>query len=147
MKKLLALTLVICLLPTYAFADMMKTRFHTQILNKIPDLSLSQLQTLNEAVQSRLFEVSLSSGGVLIPPGEGYVVGVDIPAGVYRIVFEKGTFGFCIIAVDTHTELFNHVYSLNSENPEINRMELKNGTTVDITDGSIRLFPYTGIFH
>lgn len=148
MKKILALSFLLCLLPCIAQAKISKAQFNSWSA-KVYQLSYEQLIELNSLVQSRLFEESLPSDGVLVPPGEGYVVGVDIPAGSYRIVPQSSSeYDSVVFDIDYHDGGYSHTHLLGfCGSSEIGKIELSQGATVNIIGGFVCFFPYTGIFH
>ena len=146
MKKAFAIILMLCLLPCFAFADEAE-----EIAAAFESASFDELMQLNNIVQQYLFKKAVLSdpNGVLVPPGDGYTVGIDIPIGTYRILFSGLTdFDSVIIDVDFHDGNYSHMYMLGyGSASEIGKIELSEGATLTIIGGSVRFFPYTGLFH
>ena len=135
MKKLFCFVLVLCLLPLFALAD----------VPDISDLNDEELLLLLQNVQRRLFDDHLVEG-VSVPPGT-YIIGEDIPAGVYRIEITGGT-GYYDLRVSPggnkiHTGLTGKGYDVT----EIGKIEMSEGNELFIGNSTFVFFPYTGIFH
>ena len=148
MRKAIIIILSALLVPACAFADMSKAKFNSWSSN-ISQLSYEQLVKLNSLVQARMFEDSVLSGGAPVPPGEGYIVGVDIPAGIYRIVFTSSNeYDSVVFDIDFHDGEYSHTYLLGyGSASEIGKITLSEGASITIIGGTVLFFPYTGIFH
>ncbi|MBO7662793.1 MAG: hypothetical protein J6U01_05440 [Clostridia bacterium] len=138
MKKLFAVVLILAvLLPFSALAD----------LPDISNLSTDELLELNHQIQSRLFSQKLVDG-VDVPAGD-YIVGEDIPAGVYRlvVVFPKSGGTLRVYpSKDEHYTLDSFLGEFWGVT-ELGKVALEDGNIVHITGNTLRFFPYTGLFN
>ena len=139
MKKLITLILILALaLPALAMAD-------------IPDISgltEAELIELNHQIQLRLFSDKLVNG-VDVPAGT-YVVGEDIPEGVYRLeVLFPNSGGYLTVYENKESSLSIKSSFLGEywAVVEIGKIELESGNVVDISGNSLRFFPYSGLFN
>jgi len=146
MKKLLALALALFLLPAVAFSEDV-----TDLEAFFESCTFEELMNLNRVVQLYLFKKAALSDpdGVVIPEGEGYIVGEDFPAGTYRAELPGlARYEICILDVDLHDGGYTHTYMISSDgSTEIGKIYLPYGATVNVLSGPIRFFPYTGLFH
>ena len=151
MKKLLSLLLVLCVLPFCAIAEDSAEEPIAKFEAILDEYSFDELMAFNSIVQLRLFKKAILSNpnGVIIPAGEGYVVGTDFPAGTYRFELPGlSAYEVCIIDIDLHDGGYTHTHLLMSDgSKEIGKLELPVGATVNILSGPVRIFQYTGIFH
>lgn len=135
MKKLLALILVLALGVSCALAD----------LPDVAGMTDADLQELNRAVQLEILSRAAATG-FLVPPGEGYIVGQDIPAGTYRLEYAGDEYGYAILAIDRHDGNISNVYSLGLSYPTyIGKVILKKGHELKIVGQHVRFVAYTGI--
>ena len=135
MKKLFCLVLSLCLLPLFALAD----------VPDISDLNNDDLLLLLQNIQRRLFDDHLVDG-VSVSQGT-YIVGEDIPAGVYRIEITGGT-GYYELSAFHGGKLLNTGITGKSYNvTEIGKIVLSEGNELMIANSTFVFFPYTGIFH
>lgn len=91
-----------------------------------------------------LFEIELQQRGfakddVVVPMGE-YVVGEDIPAGVYTVVTGDG---YCNLEVYSNGKKIHDYDSFDSET--IGKLTLKDGQTVHVKYDSVTFSPYKGL--
>ena len=101
----------------------------------------------NEALQLILFEHYSSTSGVKVPDGK-YVVGVDIPAGVYRIEYHGSDMSFASFLATNEETLFGFTSIIGFTGAsEIGKIELTEGTNVEISAGDVYFYTYTSIFH
>ena len=86
----------------------------------------------------------------MIYPGE-YIVGEDIPAGSYRIevILPKEAFAYGSALVHDPADMFTSVSGdITGEGFEnIGNITMKDGQIFDVEVYSIRIYPYTGLFH
>lgn len=131
MKKLLSLLLAALLLCScFAVAEI-----------DVSGMSYEELTELNRAVQLELFKKGALIDGVKVPAGR-YIVGEDIPEGVYRI--ESGS-SYASIA---HTNIFDtnyFSYFLTKEENVVGRLALKARMEIEIS-GTVIFYTYTGLF-
>ena len=140
MKRIFALFLAAVLLPVAALAD----------LPDISSLTLDELTALNQRVQLSMFEKGSLIDGVKVSSGI-YTVGVDIPAGVYRIEYRPMLdTSFCsFMAYNESDENFlSFITTLGFDSStEISKIDFANGTHVEISGGDVYFYTYTGLFH
>lgn len=137
MKKLITIILILALiLPAAAGAS------------DPNEMSFDELKELNKTVQLLLFEKGALTDGVLVPPGI-YMVGEDIPAGTYRIEFRpKFDMDYCIFMAVNEETISSFMTPLGqSDPPEIGKLELTTGTRIELTNGGVYFYTYTGLFH
>lgn len=139
MKKLLSLILALALLlPAAALAD----------LPDISGLTDDELLELNHQIQLRLFSEQLVNG-VEVPAGE-YTVGSDLPAGVYRmevVTPSAGGYLYVFASAERQTPVNQSFLGEYWGVMEIGKIELTDGNVLRISGNSLRIFPYTGLFH
>lgn len=84
---------------------------------------------------------------LVVPPGK-YQVGPEIPQGTYRVVCEEA-YGMASFSVfDSEKAVFPSYDTLLSPlmgNAEIGKIELKKGSYVEVAEGSVTLYTYTGL--
>ena len=134
MKRFVCFLLLLVLLPVVSFAD----------LPDLSGLSRSELFELSAQIQALLFDESLVDG-ILIPAGE-YVIGEDIPAGTYRADVVSDVGGLCAIypSVTNNGRSFKF-YLGNMYGTLTFRLELEEGSLLQIQYNSLMIYPYTGI--
>lgn len=144
MKKLLSVVLILCFLPVCAFASDV-----SDLVDSLEACTFDELMSLNRLVQLFLFKKAAHADGVVVPEGEGYIVGDDFPVGTYRAELPCiASYEMCVFDVDLHDGGYTHTYFLSSDgSTEIGKIDLPYGATVCVLSGPIRLLPYTGIFH
>ena len=83
----------------------------------------------------------------VVSPGK-YHVGSEIVPGTYRVVCEDA-YGFAAVNVYENNKAkmpyYNTIVSKLFGNPEIGKLELKKGNYVEVQEGSVTFYPYTGI--
>lgn len=146
MKRLFVLILALVLCCSSALADHGTVQEWLDILGQLEDVRY--IEDANEAVQRVLFEHYAAFDGVKVPSGE-YTVGVDIPAGVYRVEFH-GTYEAdfaSFLAINDSTN-FGYTTILGFTGAsEIGKIDLTDGTVVTISSGDVYFYTYTGLFH
>lgn len=84
---------------------------------------------------------------LVVPPGK-YQVGPEIPQGTYRVVCEEA-YGMASFSIfDSEKSVFPSYNTLLSPligNAEIGKIELKKGSFVEVAEGSVTLYTYTGL--
>lgn len=151
MKKLLALTLVLFLLPAVAFSEDV-----TDLEAFFESCTFEELSNLNRVVQLYLVKKSLNGGnGVLIEPGT-YEVGVDIPAGSYYFVGVEGRYPSSVHvypsiekthAIDAIQTCYNFGYGSNCDSTKTGKFILQYGWIVQVVQGPAVIYAYTGLFN
>lgn len=138
MKKLLVLTLALALLLSSASAED----------DPIAGLSLDQLLAVNSAIQLKIFSQEAAVDGVRVPAGT-YVVGVDLPAGVYRVEYRPLTeTSFCSFTAVNEKDVWSFFTILGFDSSsEIGKIDLTDGTEITISGGEVYFYTYTGLFH
>ena len=87
--------------------------------------------------------------GVEVPAGE-YIVGQDIPAGIYRmeVIYPKSGGMLTIYQSDDKKRTLEETYLGEFWGIEkIGKAELNDGNLFKVHGNSLRLFPYTGLFN
>lgn len=145
MKRSLALLFALVLLCSSALADHGSVSEWDSIFRDIDKFEL--LEDANEALQPILFEHYSATSGVKVPAGT-YLVGVDIPAGVYRIEYHGPEMSFASFLATNEETVFGFSSIIGfSGASEIGKIELTDGTTVQISAGDVYFYAYTGIIH
>ena len=139
MKKLITVILILAmLLPVAAMAD----------LPDISALTEAELIELNHQIQLMLFSQKLVDG-VTVPAGE-YIVGEDIPEGVYRVEVVYKSAGGTLFIFDKADDSMYSDQSYLGEFwgvEEIGKLTLKAGNKVKISTNALKFFPYVGLFN
>ena len=139
MKKLFVILLItVMLLPVVSLAD----------LPDISGLSEEELLELNHQIQLRLFSEKLVDG-VTVPPGI-YSIGVDIPAGTYRMEFPQATdIAIGLVMEYDNTKKVNCSYQIGEAVgvTSVGKMELHEGMTLEIDNCTAVFYPYAGLFN
>ncbi len=136
MKKLLVFTLVLALLAVPVV--------HAEDYASMSD---DELWAANKAIQAELWARSITKDGVTIPTGS-YIIGEDIPAGIYRIEMPEGAMmvTVSVYATDEKTIMDGEMYILTSGNPEVGKIDLSQYKYIETTS-SIIIKTYTGLFN
>ena len=134
MKRFFCILFTLVFFPVFTFAD----------LPDLSGLSRNELIELSHVVQSMLFDSSLVDG-VLIPAGE-YIVGVDLPAGIYRADVISDVGGVCAVCPSASDTRRTQEYYLGDMYGTLTfRLTLEDRNKLIIKYNSLRLYPYTGI--
>ena len=146
MKKLFVLILALALLCSSALADHGTVQQWYDTLKDLDDVRY--LEDANEAIQLLLFErYASSSEGVKVPAGK-YLVGTDIPVGTYRIEYHGPEMSFASFLAQNEKTFFGFTTTLGiTGGSEIGKIELTEGTNVEISDNDLYFYTYTGLFH
>ena len=131
MKKLFVFALVLALLAA--------PLAHAEDYASMTD---EQLWEANKAIQAELWARSITKDGVTIPKGE-YIIGEDIPEGVYRITIPEG--GWSVLLSVYSADDKEERYSISSESP-IGKLDLSGKTRIKFDDVVI-FHIYTGLFN
>ena len=145
MKRLITVILILIVLVSSAYADnSAQLKWNKRFIT----LTDEELSDANIALQKILFDRKASADGVLVPAGT-YIVGEDIPAGVYRIEYTKKVeTDFCTFCAANEKTYFSFTTMLGVTGAsEIGKIELTDGTTIQISYGDVCFFTYTGLFH
>ena len=139
MKRLITIILILAmLLPVAAMAD----------LPDISALTEAELIELNHQIQLILFSQKLVDG-VTVPAGE-YIVGEDIPEGVYRVEVVYKSAGGTLFIFDKADDSMYSDQSYLGEFwgvEEIGKLTLKAGNKIKISTNALKFFPYVGLFN
>lgn len=142
MKKIITIILVCMLfIPVLANGEEL-------LQKKLGDLTFEELSIINYNIQLRMFEKGSLIDGVKVPAGL-YVVGTDIPSGTYRIEYRPSDeYDFCSFLATNEAEMFGYQTMLGFGGAsEIGKIELTDGTNIQITRGDVYFYTYTGLFH
>lgn len=112
----------------------------------LSSMSYDELLVLNAEVQHALFQTGANKG-VTVPVGV-YIIGDDIPAGEYRVEFEKPSgYAFVFIYDEGSSRTKNKYHlSVKDDNLTIGKLALEKGQTIDIQDAEVVFYTYTGLF-
>lgn len=136
MKKLAILFLILFIFHGIAVAE-----------NDLTELSFTELMELRDQVQREIISRP-EWKEVTVPPGD-YVVGVDVPAGIYTITL-SGSYSGNIFVWGAALSDYNTAgglrinTTLSSKNPVIARAALYGGNIVQLTTTAI-FTPYSGL--
>lgn len=131
MKKLFLFALVLSLLAVpMAYAE------------DYASMTDEQLLEANKAIQAELWARSIAKDGVTVPTGE-YIIGEDIPEGVYRIDLPEGGWPVLLIVFSEDGE--EERYSISGESP-IGKLDLAGKARIKLDDVVI-FHIYTGLFN
>lgn len=131
MKKLFVFALVLALLAV--------PLAHAEDYASMTD---EQLWEANKAIQAELWARSITKDGVTIAKGE-YIVGEDIPEGVYRITIPEG--GWSVLLTVFSEDGEEERYSVGGESP-IGKLDLAGKARIKFDDVVI-FHTYTGLFN
>ena len=134
MKKILALTFALLLLVTSAYAA-------------APDLTNYTFEELLEI--QRLLTAEIMSRDewkeVAVPPGT-YIVGIDIPAGIYTVEVRQSSTNFWVYEQENGRTLINAgLYSRYEDQKQIKKLILDTGNIVKINSSTVYFSPYAGL--
>ena len=95
----------------------------------------------------KIVDQPADGGGFVVSAGK-YQVGTEIPAGTYRVVCED-EYGMAAFRVyDSEKSVFPSYDTVLAKlfgNGEIGKIELKEGSYVEIAEGSVTFYLYTGV--
>ncbi len=115
----------------------------------LADIDLSHM-SFDEliAFQSKLTEEILSRSEwreIKVPAGT-YVIGVDIPAGVYTVTIKQGSTNFWVKdGINGYTLQNLALYSTREDRNIIKKLILEEGNIVEINSSAVYFSPYTGL--
>ena len=135
MKKLLVFTLVFALLAVPVV--------HAEDYASMTD---DELWAANKAIQAELWARSITKNGVTIPKGE-YLVGEDIPVGVYRVETPDGGLAaiLSVYATDEKSLMDGKMYSVTKDSG-IGKLDLTGYKYIEFSN-SVTFYAYTGLFN
>lgn len=140
MKHRIISLLVVLLLLCPAFA-------HAQVTvdgKDLKDLTYQELLDLQSVIEKAKEDKLAALGAFKLEPGK-YVVGVEIPAGIYRCEC-KGAYSSAMLQVfedETKTwPIVTEILAELYESPAIGKLELKDGYIVNVSMGAIDFMPY-----
>lgn len=135
MKRFLCLLFVLILIPLFAFAD----------LPDISELSNEELLALSYDINLRLFSKELFNG-VTVPQGR-YIIGEDIPSGVYRIEITGGSGYYDLREKPDGHIISSGITGKSYKVTDIGKIELSDGNELYICNSTFIFYPYTGLFN
>lgn len=124
---LLALTFC-CITATYA-----------ESIFDFSTMSTSDLVKLRDVINAELSVRNFAEKEVVVPVGE-YIVGVDIPAGVYTLTAHSD---YCDIEVYSNGKRIHNHFLQSSQ--QVGKLPLQHGQTVKIKYDSVLFTPYKGL--
>ena len=131
MKKLFIFALVLALLAV--------PLAHAEDYASMTD---EQLWEANKAIQAELWARSITKDGVTIPQGE-YIIGEDIPEGVYRIAVPEGGWS---ATLKMSTESGEEKRFAVSDDGPIGKLDLTGYKYISFSSAVI-FYAYTGLFN
>ena len=104
------------------------------------DLIMTQIERRNLSPYS-------TAKGVTVPPGR-YTIGVDIPAGTYRLEFPDDDFDTGMIYIYSTSEYPDRWYTVGkfAQVQMFGKLELAEGEILDLQDTTATFFTYAGLF-
>lgn len=131
MKKLFVFALVLALLAVQLA--------HAEDYASMTD---EQLWEANKAIQAELWARSITKDGVTIPQGE-YIIGEDIPEGVYRIAVPEGGWS---ATLKMSTESGEEKRFAVSDDGPVGKLDLTGYKYISFSSAVI-FYAYTGLFN
>lgn len=148
MKKVITLILIFVMmfLCSTALADDV-AKYKLQRHGLSDDKIMEMYQLTMEEMERRGLSPYSSQHGVIVPAGR-YTVGIDIPAGVYRLEFPDDEYDAGMIYIYEQDEYPAKWYSVGkgAQVPVYGKLELVEGTVFDLQDTTATFFVYTGLF-
>lgn len=134
MKKIAALllALLLCMGSLPAFADVDLSAYTQE-----------ELLALRDKINQELLKRGIEKE-VIVPIGS-YVVGVDIPAGVYTIKTIKDGASLKVREAINSSRYFFSEYISHYDNDIIGKITLVDGNIVEIGDSNLLFSPYQGL--
>ena len=140
MKKVIVVALVLCLLmPVISYAQV-----------DLVSMTDEELIRLGTEIEAELLNRSKGES-FDVPPGK-YVVGLDFPAGTYKVtVSNSAVTGMIVVYPDKGTMDAGGLYSVMEllsgmmGSPTIGKLEVKDGNGVWVSSGMLTFEVYTGI--
>lgn len=109
------------------------------VMNELSQLNTNEIAVMEMLLEREIQRRSDFSKEVVVPMGE-YIVGEDIPAGIYTVVTGDG---YCNLEVYSNGKKIYDYDSLESKT--IGKLTLKDGQTVHIKYDSVTFSPYKGL--
>lgn len=110
----------------------------------LENMSTDSLVVLRDAINAELAKRNFAEKEVLVNVGE-YIIGVDIPAGVYTISLHENVQAMqSLLTVYSEKRTPVTAYNIFPSDP-IGRHELKEGQIIQILFGSVVFSPYKGL--
>lgn len=88
----------------------------------------------------------ITGDGLRVPPGE-YTVGLDIPAGVYRIEITDGIGYYDLYEKRDGKLISNGLTGDAYDVTEIGKLSLNDGNILLLVNSTFNFYPYTGLFN
>ncbi len=108
----------------------------------LSSLSDSELLALESAIQAEKIERGLAKSATVY--SGVYVVGTDIPAGVYSIETVKGAADHLIVRDATGKQIGSYAIGTSSNRSPIGRLELLDGYTIEFDSCTLKFTVYAG---
>ena len=110
----------------------------------LSSLTLEELITLRQEIDMLIFG-SDAYKNVSVPAGD-YVVGVDIPAGIYSLEAANGSYAMISVYADSSKDIMSMGACHSVGGGEtVGKIEFKDGQIVEIQMGSIVFKTYAGL--
>lgn len=144
MRKFSVLTIAFVLLfCSFACAASFENPFETMSDQEIMVCYLMTMEQMNK----RGLSPYSNDYGVMVPAGR-YTVGVDIPAGVYRLEFPNDEYDTGSIMIYDSEGMLQNWYQVGkgSQVQVYGKLELTEGTIFELSDTTATFYTYTGLF-
>lgn len=105
------------------------------------DLSLDALIMLKTWINEEIEERTKEEKKVYVPMGE-YIIGTDIPEGVYTITYEGS--GLSQVGLYTKSGQYIAIYNI-APNESVGKITLQEGQSIRITYGPVYFSTYKGL--
>lgn len=144
MKRAITFILILLLFCSSSLASSIDNPFDTMSDEEILlcyQLTMDQMQRRNLSPYS-------TSAGVTVPAGK-YTVGIDIPAGIYRLEFPNDEYDVGTIFIYVSGKEYpDNYYSVGkgAQVPVYGKLELVDGMVFDLQDTTATFYTYTGLF-
>ena len=107
--------------------------------------SLNELIALKTQITSEITARTAEKKSVLVPMGE-YIIGVDIPAGIYSLTLSSDITYAMISIYSSEKKLIGSYALLESSNRNtVGKIEFQDGQRIEIDYGPIMFVPYKGL--
>lgn len=145
---LLTLVMILSFIPFVAYASSSAGRLmNKKFIVMTDDEILEMYDLIMTQFKRRNLSPYSASKGVAVPPGR-YTVGVDIPAGIYRLEFPDDDYDVGTIYIYTTEEYPDKWYTVGkgAQVQVFGKLELVEGTIFDLQDTTATFYIYTGLF-